>query len=148
MKIPRRRVRAWLSALEKARITAERLAYRLGRVTAILYGSYARGDFNLWSDIDLIVVSKAFEGARPLDRYDMVSDLLEANVEPLLLTPNEFIKALSKPSWRQALSSGSAIIRDDYGLKALLKEKANTSPPDYQELVEKVKRLLEEAIEV
>ncbi len=31
---------------------------------AVLFGSYAQGTFNEWSDIDLAVVSKKFEGER------------------------------------------------------------------------------------
>jgi predicted nucleotidyltransferase len=148
VRIPRRRVEAWLDALKRAQVTVERLAQRLNRVTAILYGSYARGDFNIWSDIDLIVVSEAFEDIRPLDRYDMVLDLLEANVEPVLLTPREFVSALSRPAWRQALASGSVIIRDDYGLKDLLKERTRASPLEHQELVRKVAKFLKEAVEI
>ena len=29
---------------------------------AVLFGSYAKGNYSEWSDIDLAVVSKAFEG--------------------------------------------------------------------------------------
>jgi len=39
---------------------ASRLRARLGRLSMALYGSYARGDFNLWSDVDVIVVSERF----------------------------------------------------------------------------------------
>lgn len=148
MRIPKRRVEAWLDALRRARATAEKVAQRLGKVTAILYGSYARGDFNLWSDIDMIIVSEAFEGVRPLDRYDMVSDLLEANVEPVLLTPREFADAVGRPAWRQALASGSVIVMDDYGLKDLLRKSLGSSPLGYEELVREVAKLFERAVEM
>ena len=35
---------------------------------AILFGSYAQGTFNDWSDIDLAIVSTAFAGERFIDR--------------------------------------------------------------------------------
>ena len=35
---------------------------------AILFGSYARGNYHDWSDIDLALVSDAFEGERFRDR--------------------------------------------------------------------------------
>jgi len=47
--------------IEELRSYAEKLRRRLGKLTMILYGSYARGDFNLWSDIDVIIVSEHFK---------------------------------------------------------------------------------------
>jgi Nucleotidyltransferase domain. len=44
------------------RIYADRLRIRLGGLTMILYGSYARGDFNLWSDVDVLIISEYFRG--------------------------------------------------------------------------------------
>jgi predicted nucleotidyltransferase len=35
---------------------------------AILFGSYAKGNYHDWSDIDLALVSDAFEGERFRDR--------------------------------------------------------------------------------
>ncbi|MHA1608291.1 MAG: nucleotidyltransferase domain-containing protein [Candidatus Freyarchaeota archaeon] len=45
------------------------------KVTAIVVGSYARGDFNLWSDVDVLLISRDFKGS-PLDR------LMEIDVPP------------------------------------------------------------------
>ena len=89
----------------------------LGRLAAILYGSYARGDFNLWSDADVIVVSEVFEGVRPLDRWR----LLEATrppslLEPIPWTPGEARRMLGKPSWRHAMEQGCVVVLDDYGV--------------------------------
>lgn len=30
---------------------------KLGKFTRVLYGSMARGDYNVWSDIDFLVIS-------------------------------------------------------------------------------------------
>ncbi len=148
MKIPRKRVEAWLEALEKARKVGENLAKSLGRVTVILHGSYARGDFNLWSDIDLLVVSDAFRGVRVLDRYDVVSELLEPGVEAVLLTPQEFEELVKKPSWRHALARGAVMVRDDYGFADVVRRIAGSRLVSYSDMLRKVKRLLRESIEL
>lgn len=36
--------------------------------TAILFGSYANGKYNEWSDIDVLLVSDAFKGERFIDK--------------------------------------------------------------------------------
>ncbi len=148
MRLPRSRVQAWLEALDKAEITAERLAGRLGMVTVILHGSYARGDFNLWSDIDLIIVSERFEGIRVLDRFDLVSDLLEPGVEVIPVTPRELRVMILKPSWRQALSRGAVIVRDDYGLAEAIREAIGVKLLGIGELRRRVKELIKESVEV
>ncbi len=148
MRLPRSRVQAWLEALDKAEITAERLADRLGMATVILHGSYARGDFNLWSDIDLIIVSERFEGIRVLDRFDLVSDLLEPGVEVIPVTPRELRVMILKPSWRQALSRGAAIVRDDYGLAEAIREAIGVKLLGIGELRRRVKELIKESVEV
>jgi len=148
LRLPRSRVRAWLEALEKAAATADRLAARLGGVTVLLYGSYARGDFNVWSDIDLVVVSEAFMGLRFLDRYDIVSDDLEAGIEPVLLTVEEFLEALRKPSWVQALSKGAVVLRDDHGIKPVIEAALGIRLKDYRRFKREVVELLAEAVDL
>ena len=145
--MPRRRVEAWLDALARAEATAERLAGRLGRVTVVLHGSYARGDFNVWSDIDLIVVSEAFEEVRFLDRYDIIMDALDPGVEAIPVTPRELREMLSKPAWRQALARGAVIVRDDYGLAPAIERATGARPPGLGELRRRVQGLLRDAVE-
>ena len=43
---------------------------------AVLFGSYAQGTFNEWSDIDLAVVSSKFEGERFLVLHLMIAGRL------------------------------------------------------------------------
>jgi predicted nucleotidyltransferase len=119
LRVPKERVRAWLEALEEVEAYARRLRATLGKVTVILHGSYARGDFNLWSDIDLIVVSEKFEEVRILDRYD-IAPQPPPRVEVVPLTPGEAGEVLRKPSWLQALARGAYVVVDDYGLAGLL----------------------------
>lgn len=55
-------------SLEKLKTFVDRIvAYLEGDVTVILFGSYARGDYNLASDFDLVVISDKIKG-NPLER--------------------------------------------------------------------------------
>ena len=94
---------------------ASSLRGTLGRVTLVLYGSYARGDFNAWSDIDVIIVSEAFEGVKFTMRWRLLPEPpegLEA-LDVIAWTPSEAAVMLSKPSWRKALEY-SIVVADDY----------------------------------
>ena len=108
----RRRLLEWLCGwLAKARGA-------LGRVSLALYGSYARGDFNAWSDVDLVLVWEGFEGVRYLDRWTLIRGLVEASGEPLdlvLWSPREARVMVERPSWRKALED-CIVLADDYGV--------------------------------
>jgi predicted nucleotidyltransferase len=51
------RVREWQMLLEEARAYAGRIRKALPDAEVFLFGSAARGDFNLGSDLDLLVVA-------------------------------------------------------------------------------------------
>ncbi|BAN90276.1 nucleotidyltransferase domain-containing protein [Aeropyrum camini] len=142
MRVPRERFDEWLSALEKARMAASRIVEHLGDATVILFGSFARGDFNRWSDIDLLVVSPRFRGVRLLDRFDMVSGVVGEGVEIIPMTPEEFREALRKPVWRQALSRSSALVVDRLGLAEEVEAALGRRPQSLEDLEDRVKRLL------
>ncbi len=114
-KIVKERIEEQRRIIEETFRIANLLKKVLGKVTVILYGSYVRGDFNLWSDVDIIIISDKFSGIPPLERYDLVMKLLPAKYEPKLWTVEEAKKQLSKPWWREALKH-SLVIIDDYGL--------------------------------
>ena len=61
---------------------AEEVKKKLGKVTVVLYGSYARGDFNLWRDVDILLISDAFKNIRFLDRYDLFEPKEGFEVKP------------------------------------------------------------------
>lgn len=105
--------------LNTAHEFAEKLREKLGKVTVILYGSYARGDFNLWSDVDLIVISETFNNVPTLRRYDMVMELTPPKFELKLWTPDEARVCLSKPWWKEALKH-RIILVDDYNVLEML----------------------------
>jgi len=58
----------------------------------LLFGSRARGDYLLESDVDILIVSKKFEGTNWLKRIMDVSLLWNGLVtlEPICYTPAEF----------------------------------------------------------
>lgn len=58
----------------------------------LIFGSRARGDHLLESDVDLIIVSSKFKGINWLTRIREISDLWPGLVllEPLCYTPKEF----------------------------------------------------------
>jgi len=115
----RRRLRE--EAIRRARVFAECVG-RVGRVTVIVFGSYARGDFNVWSDIDVLVVTDTPLPPNPLRRLDMFEDCLLAasGVEPVILTVEEFKNRLRKrdPAAIEAVEKGVTVV-DELNLKKL-----------------------------
>ena len=77
---------------------------------AILFGSYAQGTFNDWSDIDLAIVSKAFAGERFSDRNKIrrIKLNVSCDLEPIPYNPvdfntkNPFVKRILKTGIRVA----------------------------------------------
>jgi len=115
----RRRLRE--EAIRKAQVFAECVG-RVGRVTVIVFGSYARGDFNVWSDIDVLVVTDTPLSSNPLRRLDMIEDCLLATsgIEPVILTVEEFKSRLRKrdPVAIEAVEKGVTVV-DELDLRRL-----------------------------
>ncbi|MDL5502133.1 MAG: nucleotidyltransferase domain-containing protein, partial [Candidatus Methanoperedens sp.] len=68
---------------------------KFGEFTGILYGSMARGDNNLWSDIDFIVISDLLP-ENPLERLEILYSLTDVPIEVKGYTRNEFLKMIEK----------------------------------------------------
>jgi predicted nucleotidyltransferase len=85
-------------ALNTARRFIECVEGRVKLALALVYGSYARGDFNEWSDIDVLLVVEDNLPRNPLKRLELMEDcLLQApGVEPLILSTSELEKLLEK----------------------------------------------------
>ncbi|MBS7645676.1 MAG: nucleotidyltransferase domain-containing protein [Candidatus Bathyarchaeia archaeon] len=111
MEVLRRRRKLAERAVEAA---SEWVAGLPFKVTAILIGSYARGDFNLWSDVDILLLSDNFKGG-PVDRLSILD--VPPGFQVIPLTLKEFEKLLKKrnPVAVEALNSG-IILKDDFKL--------------------------------
>jgi len=113
-KIISERLRERERALSEAMEFAKCVKGKLGRVTVILYGSYARGDFNEWSDIDVLVIAEQLP-ENPVERLSLIEDCMArvAGVEPLLLTPDMMRKMRGKNlAVREALERGVVLVDD------------------------------------
>jgi uncharacterized protein len=77
---------------------------------AILFGSYAAGTYDEWSDIDLAVVSDAFEGERFRDRNMIrrITLAISSDLEPLPYRPEDF--TLDDPFVREVLETGVRVV--------------------------------------
>lgn len=87
--------------LERARHYVTALSERVPLRAAVVFGSVARGDFNRWSDIDLLLISAAFRGTL-LQRLEAVEPRPPL-VQPLPWTPAE---------WQAQLARGNSIPRE------------------------------------
>lgn len=71
-----------------AREHVRRLSRRLSLSQAAVVGSVARGDFNVWSDVDVVVVADALPERAP-DRTLVLMEDRPPRVEPIGFTPAE-----------------------------------------------------------
>ena len=78
-----------------ARGYVERLAERITVEAAYVVGSVARGDFNVWSDVDVLVVAAGLPERAP-DRMALLLADAPAGVQPVGFTPTE----LERARWR------------------------------------------------
>lgn len=115
MEVLRERRRIREEIIDKAREWARGLSLK---ATVMLVGSYARGDFNLWSDVDVIVIAEFDD--RPIERLKNVD--YPPGFELIPLTPKEFIRLVGKknPLAVEALNTG-IVLRDDLDVKGYTK---------------------------
>ena len=78
--------------------------------SVFLFGSYAKGKNNKWSDIDLAVVSKIFEGMRIKDRDKIRRITLDisSDIEVLPFNPKDFTK--DNPLVKEILETGIQVL--------------------------------------
>ena len=89
----RRAERERLIAL--AREYADALSQTLPLTAAVVGGSVARGDFNVWSDVDVLVVSDALP-ERLAERAHVLGAAPPARVEPHGYTVAEYRRAITR----------------------------------------------------
>lgn len=77
---------------------------------AILFGSYARGQANQWSDIDLALVSPEFEGIRFTDKNKIrkITIAVSTDLEVLPFNPRDFTP--SNPLVKEILDTGIRVV--------------------------------------
>ncbi len=104
----RREARARMRALASEYV--ERFSARHPVRAAALVGSVARGDFNVWSDIDVVVVVDALPDRLP-DRALALAMDAPPGVQAIGFTPPEFERAYSRgdPLAREAVELGQAL---------------------------------------
>ncbi len=82
-------------AIDVARRYVEDLAGQLDVVAGVVFGSFARGDFNSWSDIDVLVVSDDLPvGARA--RIDCLWRARPGGLEPVGWTTAELLERVRR----------------------------------------------------
>lgn len=91
------------------------LSLKLGKFTGVLYGSMARGDNNLWSDIDFLVISDKLPH-NPLKRIEFLYSLTEASIEVKGYTRNEFLKMIENrnPIALDSILEGKVVVDDGF----------------------------------
>ncbi len=99
----------------------EKLKNEIGPLTGILYGSYARGDFNIGSDIDILIISDNLPSDM-LKRMELLYQYITGGIEPKGYTKTEFLRMLNSnnPLAIDAIKNGE-MLSDDGFWKQLLK---------------------------
>ena len=109
----RRRERARL--IEAARSHVIRLKGTLPLIAAAVVGSVARGDFNAWSDVDVVVVAESLPERIP-DRSGLLATDAPGGVQTVGFTVEEFELAWRKgnPLAREATDAGVVLMGEAF----------------------------------
>ena len=77
---------------------------------AILFGSYAQGNANQWSDIDLALVSNEFNGVRFTDKNKIrkITITISSDLEVLPFNPKDF--TVQDPLVKEILETGVRVM--------------------------------------
>lgn len=77
--------------------------------SAFLFGSYVKGSYSDLSDIDVAIISDAFEGIRFYDRKKIrkITLSISSNLEVIPFTPDDF--SMENPLAKEIMDSGIQI---------------------------------------
>ncbi len=81
----------------------------------VLFGSYATGHPHPWSDIDLVVVSPAFDGTFSRDKIDSlwyVAARTDSRIEPIPCGERQWVEDEVTPTIEVARREGVQVLRD------------------------------------
>jgi len=97
--------------LELARGYVRRLAERQPVLAAAVVGSVARGDFNVWSDVDVVVVAESLPARAP-ERSLLLAADAPGGVQPIGFTPQELAEARRRGNLlaEEVLTSGVVLL--------------------------------------
>jgi len=120
----RRRERERL--IDLARDYVQRLSARLEVEAAVVAGSVARGDFNVWSDVDVVVITEGLPARAP-DRAGLLLADAPPRVQPVGFSRGEFVAALRRrnPLAHEAVERGVVLLGE--GLIGSLRVGGNES---------------------
>lgn len=107
MEAVRKRVEHRKKVVEEAKKWAKNLPHK---ATAVLIGSYARGDFNLWSDVDILLITDL--AGTPTKRLREIDHPPGYQIIPI--TPKEFQKLVDKKDPLAEDATKGIVLRDDY----------------------------------
>jgi predicted nucleotidyltransferase len=92
----------------------ERLSARLPVDAAAVIGSVARGDFNRWSDVDVVILSEALPERLP-ERLELLFRDRSPRLEPWAFTARELraLSARGDPRARELATDGVVLCGED-----------------------------------
>jgi len=96
-----RTIKNYLSVLKKNNIPVKE---------AVLFGSYATGKYQEWSDIDIALVSNVFDGNRisDKDKIRVLTLSVSSELEVIPFTPEDFTP--ENPFVKEIMSAGVKIV--------------------------------------
>lgn len=79
---------------------------------AILFGSFAKGQANEWSDIDLVVIAPEFDGQKKLSLIEMLWQMrmVDSRIEPIPCGEKEWETDQSRPILEIARREGLVVM--------------------------------------
>ncbi len=116
-----RRIQEKNRRIKQAKSYAEETAKKLGPITAVIIGSTSRGDFNAWSDIDVVIISPKLP-ENPLRRLDTVSSTRHPDIEPIPIRPQDAERLARKKAPVITEIIQGIILKDDLSLIPKLKK--------------------------
>lgn len=122
MEIIERRKKELRERIELAKEFLRSIYGYLRPMTAVIIGSTARGDFNRWSDIDLVLVSDRFP-ENPMDRFRMIELKVLPGIEPIPLRTVDLMRLIEgrAPVIRDVIRG--IFLVDDLGIKEVLMDR-------------------------